>query len=259
MESIKLISNNVSGSDYLVSSIGADADYPVSRLSDADAEDLWMKTQTSAPFGITASLPSPTDIDFLALMRHNLRGVNLNWSIGGASQYNGTIPGTAGSPFDTTYFVLDEAQESSSVQMTFGSKSTPKMAEVVLGKTRSFACVPDFPGPTISYTPNMDVSYSRSGHRWVLWKGNAKWSAEYHFTFSSSGGQKADFEAFLSEIEYGVKAFWIQDHEGVYRWVEVAVPIQTSYLIPGNTSRGISSYHSTTLKLTEVFYNLDSN
>lgn len=249
MENVKLISNYITDSSYLVVSVGSDTNYPSSRLNDGDANDLWMKTQFSTPFGITITLPASKSIDFLALMRHNLRGINLNWRIGGVQQYNGAIPGVSGNSYDTSYFVLSSPVSGTSILLTFGNKSDPAIAEVILG-LRRFDKHPNFPGPVPSVAPNMDVSYSRSGHRWAIKKGDEKWRAEYNFTFNET--DKTDFDAFLSDTDYGVKPFWIQDHEGTYRWVEAAVPIQTPYVIPGSTAYAIEAHYSMDLNLTEV-------
>lgn len=250
MENVKLISNYITSSSYIVSSVGEDTNYPVSRVCDGDANDLWMKTQSSASFGITVTLPTSKSIDFLAIMRHNLRGVNLNWRIGGTSRYTGAVPGVSGNAYDTSYFVLGTSYASTSIQLTFGNKADPQIAEIVVG-LRRFNKHPNFPGPVPSIEPNAEVVYTRSGHRWALKKGEEKWNVEYAFTFDEN--DKADFDAFMSDVEYGLRPFWIQDHEGTYRWVEVVVPIQTPHVIPGSASYGIYAYYSMDMKLIEVF------
>jgi hypothetical protein len=248
MENVKLISNVITDSSYLSVSIGADTDYPEARLCDGDRYDLWQKTGTQT-FGISITLPSSRPMDFLALCRHNLENENLQWRIGGSTVYNGVITGTGGA-YSTTIFALGSSHTDNDATLTFSSSTNPAIAEIFLGY-RGFDKHPNFPGPVPFVTPTAEVSYSRSGHRWVCKKGDEKWSIDYKFTLDDT--DMSFFQQFLIDIDYGVRPFYIQDHEGLFRHVEAALPIKTPYVIPGDTSIGISPYYSLDLSVQEVF------
>jgi len=257
MENIKLVTNNILRDATISFTYGSPSTaYPASRLYDGDRNDLWMRTQGgAAPWTIALSnFGTGVPIDFFAISRHNLASETVTISDGSGHQlYSSSIPDSSEfvASWSTPLMYGDEYP--TSYQLTFTPKSDPYIAELTLG-TKVFDVHPDFPGPVPTREPNQDIRYTRSGHRWGLKRGESKWAYEYKFTMGST---KMDvFKQCLVDTDDGLLPFYMYDHDGTLRYVELLGPASFPYVIPGGTSPSgdlLPYYQTFTMSVREVF------
>jgi len=197
-------------------------------------------------------LATSKTVDFFAIDRHNFGGETINlqyYDSGWQSAEN-----FSGLSDDVSYqWELGTARTSNRFLITISSLSNPYCAEITLGQ-KVFDVHPNFPGPVPRKIPNQDVRYTRSGHRWGLMKGDSKWSFDYKFTLGPT--KMAVLKQCLTDIDDGLRPFYMYDHDGDCRFVEMAMPVEMPYVIPGGTSPGgevNDAYQDVEFTVQEVF------
>lgn len=253
MELVKLCARNLlKAGEVSQSTLAPYSDYPISRLYDGDRNDLW-KAQGTGVCVIDIDLSSQETVDFFAVDRQNFAGktLTLRYDPGTGME---DIQNFTGLTNGVSYqWILGSSYTADSFQIQISYMEDPQAAEFTLAQ-RTFNVHPDFPGPNPSIDPNHDISYSRSGHRWGVKFGEEKNVFSYKFTISDT-----QMTAFLQNYEatdYGLRPFYMYDHDGTCRFVEFLNPPEWKYEIPGGTTPGgmsIDPYYQLSFTVREVF------
>lgn len=247
MENIILMTKNVFASGT-VQVPGELVAYPQERIYDGDIHDLW-KHNATLTFSISTQLTASTSVDFLAIHSHNF------WSVGGVSiswQYYTTSWQTAltwsQTSSSTIIKTLDTPVTGTRFRVSVNTTiANPQCAEIFMSR-KVFNKHPFQPWPVPFKITNQFVDYTRTGHRWALKNGDTRWACKYNFTLDDT--EMAVWEQCLTDIDDGFKPFYMYDHKGTLRYVELMGPPEMPYEIPNAT--GIDGHQRFEMVVQEV-------
>lgn len=245
MERLKFCAKNVLAIGTTTAS-GSDANNPTVRLYDRDRNDKW-KWSTTGAVTFQTILSSAESVDFLAVDNHNFIGETITWEYYDGSWHD-VISSWVQSDNDRIVKLASSAVSGTRFRVTVTSTTNPECAEITMS-LRSLSLDPQMPGPVGGRMSNVDTSYSKNGYRHSVKFGEKKWLCDYVFKISQS--TLDDFKTVLDYIEDGFYPFYVYDHDGTLRYVELMMPIKWPHEYKGSTS--IPPYYLLKLQLQEVF------
>jgi hypothetical protein len=213
--------NHLEGATVTVS--GETAGFPKARLSDRDAVLPWKDSNISASRVITADrgASGPTiPVDTVIIPAgHNLAGLTLTaQSSPDASVYTNRyvfVPGSSAATKagDGTFtvrawkFIINSPSE------------LPQLGELWLSQGVVLPRPPLFESLQHGVLGRVADHESRGGHVWSAQLGDPRWTATYGFR-GLSDADKATLDQAFRDTGGGAKHLFMQDADGVLRWVE---------------------------------------
>ena len=236
---LKLITGNVLETGT-VTVTGEDTDYPKERLWDRDANAPWKYTTSAATLTIEAAQASnPAPVDILIVEGHNFSGKLMAWrhSDDGLSWTDAADPWSQDGPERIVKRIASPVT-ASYWRLVVADIESPEAAEVVMG-LRALGKPCRWPGPgQEGREPNVIEHFSKPGHRWASKRGEERWFADYDLQ-ALTGSERATLEECLEEIDH-VGNFYIYDHEGTLRHVQLVSPVVFTPLTADRVSARLS-------------------
>lgn len=248
MQNLKLMTKNVFAQATTVTVPGSDSSYPYARLYDGDRHDLWRHSATLS-FSITAEVVSSASVDFIAIEAHNWAGETVTLDYYDGSWHN-TVESWGIGALDTYLRTqLSQKYIGTQFRLNVSLMANPQCAEIHLSEI-VLDKHPFEPWPAPFKIPNSVIDYTRTGHRRGIRKGDSKWGCKYNFTLNST--EMAVWDQCMDNTYDGFMPFYIYDHNGTVRFVELAGPPEMPYVIPGSASPSIDTFQKIEFTVQEV-------
>jgi hypothetical protein len=205
-----------------VQSDGAAAGKPVTRVADGDIGLPWVDTTATGQRNVWVDSGSglqQTADAWLIAKGHNLVGVPCQIQ---------TAPTPTG-PWTTRSAFTPSSAEAFRVSMPaiterlwyfviLSPNQIPTFTEWVLSKSLTLPSGPQEPSLVTGPMGNIQSYDSPAGYTWTRKKGAPRWEGTYLIR-DLTLAQRGDLEAAFSATDEGVRPFFLEDADGILRWV----------------------------------------
>jgi hypothetical protein len=206
----------------VLTSSGAALGRPVSRVGDGDIGLFWVDSTSGAGRSITLDLgvgiQGTADTWSLAA-GHNLAGVacHVQTATTTAGPWT-TVSSTT--PFDNaTVRVTMPATTARCFRFLMDNPSAvPSLSEWVLAKALTLPSGPQEPSLVTGLLGNVQSYDSQGGYTWTRKKGPPRWEGTYQIR-DLTLAQRGDLEAAFTASDEGARPFYLEDADGILRWV----------------------------------------
>jgi len=206
----------------VLTSLGAAVDRPVSRVGDGDIGLFWVDSASGGWRAIYVDLGvgiQGTADAWLIAAGHNLAGIPCYVQTATTTAGPWTTVSSA-TPFDNaTVRITMPSTTSRCFALAIDNPSqVPTLSEWVLSKSLMLPSGPQEPQLVTGLLGNVQTYESVAGYTWTRKKGPPRWEGTYLIR-DLTLAQRGDLEAAFTASDEGARSFYLEDHDGILRWV----------------------------------------
>jgi hypothetical protein len=205
-----------------VTSSGAATGKPVTRLADGDIALAWADTTATGPRYLWVDLGSGVQLPAAAsavASGHNLTGVPCTVDVATTLSGPWTTVGSITPASAAAFRIAFSVTSSRCWRFTMTAPNQiPTLTEWSVANALTLPSGPQEPSLVTGPLGNIQSHDSPAGYTWTRKKGPPRWEGTYLIR-DLTLAQRGDLEAAFTATDEGVRPFFLEDADGILRWV----------------------------------------